>query len=128
MAKDVGLGDLYDFVYAVTSDVVHFNPRVIIRNAWGSSKERFDHSVQNFELYYADFCQTYGLLFLCEFTKSFGNELSLSEGYREEVAQIERELNDKLRWPEAVTFEEMNMKDPGTIIRIVLKGAAESGG
>lgn len=81
MASEVALDDLYDFMYAITSDVVHFNPRVIIRNAWGKDMEKFDHSVNNFDEYYADFCRTYGVYFLCQFAKAFQSELAFSPAY-----------------------------------------------
>jgi hypothetical protein len=32
-------------------------------------------------------------------------------------------LDDRLRWPEAATFEEMNQQNPNALIRIVLRVA-----
>ena len=116
MAVEVGLDDLYDFMYAITSDVVHFNPRVIIRNAWGNTTERFQHSVGNFDTYYADFCQTYSLFFLCEFVRAFAVELSFSGEYLKSIGKLEEWLTEKLRWPEAVTFEEMNIHGPTEVL------------
>ncbi|WP_439588208.1 DUF5677 domain-containing protein [Hydrogenophaga sp.] len=128
MASEVGLEDVYDFMYAITSDVVHFNPRVIIRNAWGKDKERFDHSVKNFDVYYADFCQTYGIYFLGLLARAFQAELGFSATYMSTVAKLEAWLDEKLRWPEAVTFEEMNIKGPSEVLRIVMKLASQSTG
>ncbi|MGG2425022.1 DUF5677 domain-containing protein, partial [Ralstonia pseudosolanacearum] len=88
MAVDMGLDDLYDFMYAITSDVVHFNPRIIVRNAWGDTRERFQHSVGNFDVYYADFCQTYSLFFLCEFVRAFSTELSFSGEYLTSIGAL----------------------------------------
>ena len=39
------------------------------------------------------------------------------------MAEMQTVLNDRLRWPEAVTFEEMNIQNPNELIRIVLKVA-----
>jgi hypothetical protein len=128
MATEVALDDIYDFMYAITSDVVHFNPRVIIRNAWGKDKVQFDHSVNNFDMYYAEFCRTYSIFFLCLFARAFLTELTFSSEYIAVIAKLEARLEEKLRWPEAVTFEEMNIKGPGDVIRIALKVAARSSG
>lgn len=128
MASDVALGDLYDFMYAITSDVVHFNPRVIIRNAWGKDKKLFDHSANNYDAYYADFCQTYGVYFLCLFARAFQLELAFSAAYRNTIAKLEGWLDDKLRWPEAVTYEEMNVKGPAEVLRILMKVARQQSG
>lgn len=125
MAVEVGLDDLYDFMYAITSDVVHFNPRVIIRNAWGKTKEQFQHSVGNFDIYYVDFCQTYSLFFLCEFVRAFSVELSFSSEYLKSIGKLEEWLAEKLRWPEAVTFEEMNIDGPAEVLRLLMKMAAK---
>jgi len=128
MAVEVGLDDLYDFMYAITSDVVHFNPRVIIRNAWGDTKKRFQHSVGNFDVYYADFCQTYSLFFLCEFVRAFSVELSFSGEYLKSIGKLEEWLTEKLRWPEAVTFEEMNIDGPAEVLRLLMKMASKPSG
>jgi hypothetical protein len=128
MASDIALGDLYDFMYAITSDVVHFNPRVIIRNAWGKDRKRFDHSVNNYDVYYADFCQTYGIYFLCLFARAFQLELAFSAAYRDTIAKLEGWLDEKLRWPEAVTYEEMNVEGPDELLRIVMKMARQQSG
>lgn len=126
MAREVGLNDLYDFMFAVTSDVVHFNPRVIMRNAWGKDKHQFKHSTKNFDLYYKNFCCTYSSYLLCEFAKAFQSELKLSRNYLAHISELEKDLNEQLRWPEAVTFEEMNLKKPNDIMRILLKSIYES--
>lgn len=126
MAEETGLVDIYDFMYAITSDIVHFNPRIISRNAWGDTRGRFQHSVGNFDVYYADFCQTYSVFFLCELVRAFTTELSFSDGYLTRIGELEHWLAEKLRWPEAVTFEEMNAEDPGEFMRSLLKSLAKT--
>lgn len=128
MAGEVGLDDLYDFMFAVTSDVVHFNPRIILRNAWGENEQVFKHSTKNFDLYYQNFCHIYSLYLFCEFTKAFKLELNLSENYCNSILELEHNLNAQLRWPEAVTFEEMNIEGPKEIMRILIKSMYECKG
>ena len=41
------------------------------------------------------------------------------------VDQLECRLTDVLRWPEVVTFEEMNLKGPHQLMRILFKVAHE---
>lgn len=126
MAEKVGLDDFYDFIFAVTSDIVHFNPRVIMRNAWGDNKQEFKHSSNNFDLYYRNFCCTYSLYLHCELSKAFQSELKLSENYLERILKLQQDLNEQLRWPEAVTYEEMNVEGPKEIMRILLKADYDS--
>lgn len=125
MAIEVELDDLYDFMFSVASDTVHFNPRVIMRNAWGKNEQEFKHSTKNFDLYYQDFCRTYSLYLFCEFAKAFKLELNLSESYFNSILELEQRLNQQLRWPEAVTFEEMNIEGPKEIMRILIQSAYE---
>jgi hypothetical protein len=122
MATEVGLDDLYDFVYAITSDVVHFNPRIIIRNAWGDHP-KFSHSTSNFDPYYRAFCRIYGVYFLCLFSVAFAKEIGLSTESLRLIAELETALNDEIRWPEAVTYEEMNLAPPSYVTRVLLKSA-----
>lgn len=128
MAVEADLDDLCDFMYAITSDVVHFNPRVILRNAWGKKNECFERSVGNFDIYYADFCQTYSVFFLCEFVRSFSLEFSFSSEYLKNIGELEEWLDEKLRWPEAVTFEEMNIDGPADFLRLLMKVAKKPSG
>jgi hypothetical protein len=122
MANEVGLSELYDFVYAITSDVVHFNPRIILRNAWGPHP-RYSHSASHFDAYYQAFCRIYGVYFLCLFARAFASEIQLSAESTDVVTELERALADELRWPEAVTYEEMNVEPPSTVIRVLLRSA-----
>jgi len=126
MANEVELDDLYDFLFAVTSDIVHFNPRIIIRNAWGENEQELKPSTKNFDLYYQNFCRTYSLYLFCKFSQTFKLELNLSEIYLSSILELEQDLNEQLRWPEAVTYEEMNKDGPKEIMRILMKSNYES--
>lgn len=35
--------------------------------------------------------------------------------------KLDEQLNSRLRWPEAITHEELNHASPGTITRILLR-------
>jgi hypothetical protein len=41
----------------------------------------------------------------------------------EVIKKLQALMDDRLRWPEAVTFEEMNERNPNEVMRIVLKVA-----
>lgn len=134
MAIKVNLRWLYDFIYSVTSEVVHFNPRIALRSGWGTCPLPARHpgghfygswvfSTKNFCRYYLDFNRTYGLYLFLLFALKFRKDLSLSDSFIGRIKKMETLLDDELRWPEAVTSEEMNQKDPGPIQRAVLRVA-----
>lgn len=121
MAGKTKLTDLYDFLYAVSSDNVHFNPRIIIRNAWGDGHKTFNHSTKNFQDYYADLCVVYGTYLFCRFVEFFKMDLRLSADLVADAERLSSTLDAKLRWPEAVTFEEMNKEGPSDAERVLRK-------
>ena len=43
------------------------------------------------------------------------------------VESLQTHLDNPLRWPEDVTFEEMNLKGPGSLQRILLRAAHKIG-
>ena len=126
MASQLGLDDIYDFIYAISSDVVHFNPRMVLRNVWGDTQGTAKVSTANFSDYYRDFTRTYSVYFLCEYVSSFRGEFDFSPEFREAIVKLNAWLADKLRWPEAVTFEEMNVEGPSDAERILRKLAARA--
>jgi hypothetical protein len=124
MASDVKLRPLYEFMYAVTSEGVHFNPRIALRHGWGGmTKQRFSgrFSTGHYSRYYLFFCQAYGIYLFEAFCRTFKTNLSLSHAFMNRVTKLRSQLDLQIRWPEAVTFEEMNMQDPGLILRSVLQ-------
>jgi hypothetical protein len=136
MAIKVNLRWLYDFIYSATSEVVHFNPRIALRSGWGICPLPAHHpgghvprsgvfSTKNFCRYYLDFNRTYGLYLFLLIALSFRKDLALSDSFIGRIKKMQTLLDDELRWPEAVTFEEMNQKDPGPILRAVLRLAHE---
>jgi Family of unknown function (DUF5677) len=126
MAIKLGMREMYDYFYRVTSDVVHFNPRISLRSGWGDDPKRGKFSMANFAKYYAEFCQVYSVLLFTMLARAFAVDLSLTKPFRAGLNAIERELDEVLRWPEAVTFEEMNQKPPGFLMRLLAKVAHEN--
>ncbi len=122
MAQKVGLKRIYDFIYSITSEVVHFSPRLILRSVWGTDTES-TYSSKNFSLYYVNFCQIYSLFLFIRLCRVFRSKLNLSSDFMKTVRALEDIINHFLRWPEAVTFEEMNIEPPNMILRTVLRMA-----
>lgn len=48
MAVNVGLRELYDYFYRVTSETVHFNVHVALRNGWGLCRGRYSSGRRRF--------------------------------------------------------------------------------
>jgi hypothetical protein len=123
MASQVHLKPFYNFIYAVTSEIVHFNVRIALRSGWGNLPRQVRFSTKNFCRYYLEFNQFYSLYLLAIFCRTFKNDLGFSIRFMKGVAEMRALLDDSLRWPEAVTFEEMNQRNPNALIRVVLKVA-----
>jgi hypothetical protein len=116
MAIKLGMREMYDYFYRVTSDVVHFNPRISLRSGWGDDPKRGKFSAANFARYYLGFCQTYSVMLFTMMARTFAVELTLSKEFRAGLTALEETIDNELRWPEAVTFEEMNRKPPSIIL------------
>jgi len=113
MATDSGLVELYNYLYSATSDMVHFSPHVLMRAGWSKKDDEFLHefSTKNFSKYYKLFNQFYGAYLFVLFNESFKKELKIPKAIVELVKQIKVIISDEYRWPELITFEEMNHPD-----------------
>ena len=80
---------------------------------------------RNFSQYYVEFNQTYSLLLLLRLLRGPAATL-LPQASQKVVAALENCLNEPIRWPEAVTFEELNLEGPGSIMRILLRAAQDT--
>jgi hypothetical protein len=121
MAMKVGLTPLYEFLYAATSEIVHFNVRIALRSGWGDlSKLEFRFSPANFSRYYILFARTYSAFLLVQFCRAFRTMLKLSPSFMDAIDEIELSIElsieSQLRWPEILTFEEMNIQHNENII------------
>src|SRR6267154_3217508 len=123
MARRVKLGQFYEFIYAVTSEIVHFSVRVSLRSGWGNVPKQVSFSMKNFCRYYLEFSQFYSIYMLTKFCRTFKKDFNFSEGFMDMIGQMEETLDERLRWPEAVTYEEMNQRNPNQLIRAGLKVA-----
>src|SRR6202044_743296 len=120
MAIKVGLSELYDYLYRVTSETVHFNVRVALRNGWGPLPGTVRFGTKTFCRYHLFANRTYGLLLFCLMSEIFAKEIGLDNGFLEVVSRLRKELGREPRWPEPVTFEEMNMQPPSPILSSAL--------
>ena len=114
MAEQTNLIALYKYLYHASSSLVHFNPRMLLRMGWGDLPG-INFSVSNFTVYYQQFGLFYSV-YLFRDLLCFLNE----EGFATEIASESKALTDLLnkenRWPELVTFEEMNI---GTLAKLL---------
>ena len=109
---------VYDFIYRFTSGAVHFNPEQLLKLGWGSVdpekgtiiNSRF--SAKHMGPYNLATCQIYGCLLLCLYFELFDEFLEPNEKEKEAVADLRKHIWRHFRWPEMVTFEEMNITVP----------------
>jgi hypothetical protein len=121
MAQKVGLKKIYEFFYSITSEVVHFSPRITMRSGWGDNIKKVTYSTKNFSRYYMLFCQIYSLFLFIRLCRVFRRNLNLSSDFMKTIRALEEIINDAFRWPEAVTFEEMNIKPPNIILTTAMR-------
>jgi len=132
LARQANLLPLYDYLYHAASEFVHFNPRELLRSGWGDMKGgqmlevRF--SSENFSLYYREFAVVYGSYLLCLFVKLLARNLRIPKDVLRIVERIDAVLMAIMRWPELVTYEEMNVRPPGVIHRIFKRAMIEREG
>lgn len=109
MAEITGLLTFYNYLYAVTSSFVHFSPRNLFRMGWGVTQHTFRFSTNNFAQYYEAFNQFYGVFLFITFCTSFCSLLGCKEEFELPVTKLIEIVNAETRWPELVTWEEMNL-------------------
>lgn len=107
------LAVLYDYLYRLTSAGVHFNVQSLLRSGWGKDIEKeVEFSAKNFHQYFAAYCSLYGAFLFCLYFEFF--RAVLRPGAKENlvIKKIREQVLSVPRWPEMVTFEEMNQKPP----------------
>jgi hypothetical protein len=111
---------LYDYIFRLTSGSVHFNPYVLYRTGWGKQIVRF--SPKNFSKYYLEYARIYGLLLFCCYFELFGRFLRPNKRVSALVIELRFDLVGESRWPEMITFEEMNLRPPeGDTLRYIYR-------
>ena len=104
---------VYNFIYRLTSGTVHFNPQILLRSGWGDrSMKEVKVSPGNMDLYYTSLNQIYGSLLLCLYFEFFGRFLRPRQEEKMMIKELREHLQGRFRWPEMVTFEEMNIDVP----------------
>lgn len=108
MATKTGLSELYDYMYHATSIFVHFNPHVLLRMGWGDLPE-ITFSTRHFHTYYKHFASFYGAYIFKELCAWMIHIDLLDKTIETDLQKIADLLGKETRWPEIVTFEEMNI-------------------
>ncbi|MGI9311684.1 MAG: DUF5677 domain-containing protein [bacterium] len=126
MAKCLGLQHFYQYLYALSSETVHFSPRMLFRMGWGGNAEQFQFSTKNFAGYYQQYGMVYSSLLFIRFSREFKDTLKISNKLLMVVTELECKLNDMLRWPEHITHEEMNLRAPDIFQQVVYRRGIES--
>ncbi len=109
---------VYDFIYRLTSGEVHSSPRPVLRLGWGESQSPNDmptmasFCTKNLGPYFLAIIQIYGNFLLCLWLELFEDKLDVSKEDLASVSKLREHLLSEFRWPEMVTFEEMNVPAP----------------
>tara|TARA_R110000850_G_scaffold68107_1_gene152232 strand:+ start:747 stop:1670 length:924 start_codon:yes stop_codon:yes gene_type:complete len=111
MAVEAGLPTTYEYIYFLSSNFVHFNPHTLLRTGWGPLEGPFEFSVHNMNGYYADLVSFYGALILVGFHSVFGDRC-FTDDAKSDIDDIIEIIDQVPRWPELVTYEELNQKPP----------------
>lgn len=101
------LSTLYEYLYRLTSGMVHFNAQSLLRSGWGKTPT-FTFSPLNFDAYYVAYARIYGMLLFCLYFELFLSEQRPDRKVVEIVELLNEDLLMEHRWPETVTFEEIN--------------------
>lgn len=112
------LAKLYDYLYRLTSGTVHFSVGSLLRTGWGDKPE-CTFSIRHFTEYYTAFGRIYGSFMFCVYFELFARILRPGKTVISRINVIRRSILSEVRWPEMITFEEMNqpVPDPSIIIR-----------
>ncbi len=103
---------VYDFIYRLTSGTVHFNPQILSRLGWGSTLKEIVVSPVNMGPYYLAVSQIYGSFIFCLYFEFFSRFLKPNREEKEAIKELRKHLLSIFRWPEIVTYEEMNTPIP----------------
>lgn len=107
---------LYEFIYRLSSGTVHFSPQTLLRMSWGNIDKENNMSgtisVKHMGNYHKTFCQVYGALLFTFYFEFFPDEIVATDTEQTTIVNLRRALLQELRWPEMITFEEMNLPVP----------------
>ena len=117
--SDPGLLEVvYDFIYRLVSAEVHSTPRTLLRLGWGTSRAvgaaplEAEFSTRHLGPHYLAIAQVYSTYILCLWFEFFEDQFDASEDDLLAISDLRDYLLSRARWPEMVTFEEMNVTVP----------------
>ena len=111
LANKVNIATTYDYFYHLTSNFVHFNPTELFRLGWGTDKKPFSYSINHFDNYYSALSKFLGALVFLGFCNLAPNKFD--NGCSSKFSDIIcKNLRSNFRWPELLTYEEMNVTPP----------------
>jgi hypothetical protein len=84
-------------------------------------------STANFTDYFSPYGTLYGAFMFCVYSESFNSVLRTDAHTRALVDKIREKLLFSPRWPEMVTFEEMNLKAPDSGAMAMALAAIQAG-
>ena len=96
---------------------MHFSSRILLRSGWGPSPRQGAFGTKNFSRYYLNFTQLYSVYLFALMCRTFRRELALGPAFMVTLKHLRHSLDEQLRWPEAVTYEEMNQQGPDSLLR-----------
>ncbi len=107
---------LYEFIYRLSSSTVHFSPQTMLKMGWGriDDKNNFSGtiSVKHMANYYKAFSQIYGTLLFSFYFEFFSEEVAATATEQKIIVSMRKSILKEMRWPEMITFEEMNLPVP----------------
>lgn len=127
MAKDYGFEDLYKYLYHASSKAVHFSVDTLLKMGWGNIDKDTDviegkSSYKNYHLYYHDFSIFYASYIFLKQTHVFKSIIPISTELIDGVNVLMKK-NENIDWPELTTFDQLNIKEPSRIIRLLARSA-----
>lgn len=127
LAKASGLLELYNYLFSLTSNLVHFNPIITFTSGWGDSPNEPVFKFDNFESHYKKICIVYGCELVAEYTRSFSSLLQVDCSIIEAAEALSSHVHKYIRWPEILTFEQLNIKSPSEMMRFLRKACYDIG-
>ena len=119
LSLGVGLKTTYEYIYHMSSNFVHFNPSQLLRQGWGPDEGPFEFSAKHFANFHLDVCRFLGSMLFLGYC--YACPKRLEPNMRDTaIEDITSALQSNVRWPEIVTFEEMNQKLPNIILRAAI--------
>ncbi|SFE92130.1 hypothetical protein SAMN02799627_04727 [Methylobacterium sp. 13MFTsu3.1M2] len=126
MADDIGLLHTYEYIYFAASNFVHFNPGPLLKMGWGPNEGPFAFSAKSMSGYYKMLSSFYGSILFIAYQSAFPE--SFTTDCAKDVEVLLALIEAMKRWPEIVTFEELNMRTPVYLLTHAMRQAVPEEG